>query len=231
MPDEIKLRWPGVTNRIVLAGRTGTGKTVAGLWHLSNQDLERPWVVLNFKNDEHIDSIDNTLDIGFDWKPTKNSRGLHILRPIPSDMKRGPKGEPPALETFLYKIWERENCGLFVDEAFMIGMNEAFDVCLTQGRSKHIPMIICTQRPVWISRFCFSEASFIQVFDLNDKRDIITVEGFVPILWDEERPLGPHESWYYEIDNNQLVRLKPVPNMNKIREVFKNKLHTQWQKI
>jgi hypothetical protein len=224
MAQPIKL--PGKNNRIVLVGRTGTGKTVAGLWHLSNQNLERPWVILNFKNDEHIDSIENTQDVGFDWKPGKKDRGLYIVRPLPSDMK----GDPSPLETFLWKIWNAEKCGVFCDETFMVGnTNDAFNSCLTQGRSKQIPMIMCTQRPVWISRFCFSEASYIQVFDLNDSRDIDTVEGFVPIVWEQEKPLGPHQSWYYEIDRNYLVRLNPVPDMDAIRAVFQKKLHRKHQ--
>jgi hypothetical protein len=228
MAATIKL--PGKSNRIVLVGRTGTGKTVAGLWHLSNQNLERPWVVFNFKNDEHIDSLENTNEIGLDWKPNKKDRGLFILRPLPSDMKATREG-PSPLEVFMWRLWHHERVGVFCDETFMVGPNEAFDACLTQGRSKEIPMIMCTQRPVWITRFAFSEASYIQVFDLNDSRDIQTIEGFVPIVWDDEKALGPHQSWYYEIDRNYLVRLQPVPDMDRVREVFKTKLHRNWVRM
>lgn len=219
MPDKPKL--PGVSNRTIIIGRTGTGKTVAGLWHLSRQDMSMPWVVLNFKNDEHIDSIRNTTEIGFDWTPNKHSRGLHILRPIPPDAK----GNPSALEVFLWKIWEHENIGVFCDEMSMIGNNDACDACLTQGRSKRIPFIGCTQRPAWVTRYAFSEASFIQVFDLNDARDIQTVESFIPIEWDEEIPLKAHQSWYYEIDRAKLFRLNPVPAMTTTRRVFEQKLY------
>lgn len=227
MPEPIKL--PGQKNRIVLVGRTGTGKTVAGLFHLANQNLEKPWVILNFKNDEHIDSIDNTQEVDLGWKPGKKDRGLYIVRPLPSDSKVPRGADYSPLDVFLFRIWAKEKCGIFVDESFMVGNSDALNTCLTQGRSKQIPMILCTQRPVWISRFCFSEASFIQVFDLNDARDIDTIEGFVPILWDKEKPLGPHESWYYEIDRNYLVRLKPVPDMDWIRNVFATKLHRRHQ--
>jgi len=221
-------RLPGPKNRTILIGRTGTGKTVAGLWHLSNQDLERPWVILNFKNDEHIDSIENTTDVDYDFVPKKKDRGLYILRPLPGDME----GSPSLIETYLWKIWGREKCGIFCDETFMVGRNnKAFNACLTQGRSKEIPMIMCTQRPSYISLFCFSEASFIQVFDLNDFRDIDTVEGFVPIDWDKETPLKDHQSWYFEVARNLLYRFQPVPNMNEIRKVFASKLHRKWVRI
>lgn len=218
---------PGPENRTVIIGRTGTGKTVAGLWHLSNQDLERPWIVLNFKNDEHIDSLPYVQNVGFDFVPGKKDRGLFVLRPLPTDMK----GNPSPLEAYLWKIWDRENCGVFCDEGFMVGSNDAFDALLTQGRSKRCPMIICTQRPVWLSRYCFSEASFIQCFDLNDGRDIDTIESFMPLEWDEEKPLGPHESFYYEISRNLLVRFKPCPPMKETREVFRQKLERRWVRI
>lgn len=227
MAQQIKL--PGVNNRTVVIGRTGTGKTVAGLWHLSYQNLERPWVIIDFKNDEHIESIENTMEIGLDWKPGKKDRGIYVVHPLPNDTKVARGEEYSPLDKFLWKIWAKERCGLFIDECFMLGNSDAFNSILTQGRSKHIPVIMCTQRPVWISRFCFSEASFIQTFDLNDSRDIDTVEGFVPILWDKEPPLKDYQSWYYEIGRNYLVRLEPVPDMDKIRSTFETKLHKRHQ--
>lgn len=228
MPSQPQM--PGPSNRTVLIGRTGTGKTVAGLWHLSNQNLERPWVVFNFKNDEHIDSLPNTRDIDFDYVPTKKDHGLFIIRPLPSDMKPR-KSEPSRLETYLWQLWARENIGIFFDELFMVGSNDACDSCLTQGRSKKIPMIMCTQRPVWVTRFAFSEASYIQVFDLNDDDDIQRVESFVPLDWDRESKLEKHQSWYYEIDRNLLFRFNPVPNMDAIRKTFEEKLYRKWVSI
>lgn len=219
------VRLPNNKQRTVLVGRTGTGKTVAGLWHLSNYDLaNEPWIIFNFKGDEHIESIKEAQDIGFDYLPKKDDAGIFVITPSPYDLE-GTMKERSAVDKYLLKLWERENIGLFVDEAFVMGNSPALVLCLTQGRSKRIPVILCTQRPVWITRFAFSEASFIQVFDLNDDRDIQTVESFVPVDWDEERPLAPHQSYYYEIDNNFLIRMNPVPDMPALRKVFAEKLH------
>lgn len=223
---------PGDSNRIVLIGQTGTGKTVAGLWHLSNQDLEKPWVILNFKNDEHIEAIPYIQWVGWDFVPGKKDKGLFVINVLPSDVKRPKPGARSNLEVYLWRIWARENCGVFTDECFMVGPNnDAFDACLTQGRSKRIPMINCTQRPSWISRYCFSEASYIQCFDLIDDRDIITVEGFLPIVWDEEKPLAPHQSFYFDIARRKLVRFNPCPDMKAINQVFEMKLSRKYVKI
>jgi hypothetical protein len=89
-------------------------------------------------------------------------------------------------------------------------------------------MILCTQRPVSCSRYAFSEASFVQVFDLNDQRDIDTIEGFVPIDWEEEEEedngLGKHESWYYDVAENEVVRLAPVPPPDELISFFNERL-------
>lgn len=217
------VRLPNNSQRTVIVGRTGTGKTVAGLWHLSNYSMMRPWIVLNFKDDEHIESINKAQHIDFDFVLDKKDEGLFVLRVLPPDTQGTLKTES-RLERFLWKIWERGNCGLFVDECFSIGQNDAFDSILTQGRSKRIPVIGCTQRPVWVTRFLFSEADFIQVFHLNDERDRNTVEGFTPLVSEDFEQLGKHESYYYDIAENELAKFKPCPPMSATRLIFDEKL-------
>lgn len=219
----MQINLPKKRDRLVNVGRTGTGKTVAGLWHLSNYPLDDPWVLFNFKDDEHIESIDKAVPIDYDFIPRQKDEGLYVINVMPADTK-GSFREPSILEKYFEKLWQRQNIGIFIDEAFMVGQNDAFEMCLTQGRSRRLPMIINTQRPCWISRFCFSEASYIQVFDLNDDRDIQTIESFVPVDWDTEKPLAKHHSYYYDIAEDSLVRFAPVPDMDAIRKVFDAKL-------
>lgn len=225
-------RLPVNSDRTICVGRTGTGKTVAGIWHLSNYNVETfPWIVIDFKNDEHINSIEPAEDIDFNFVPGRKDIGLFRLHCTPYDTEVSKGCERSRLDDYLIKIWERENCGLFVDEAYIIGNSEAMNLCLTQGRSKRIPMIICTQRPVWVSRFAFSEASFIQVFDLNDDRDIDTIESFTPIDWGEEDSLGRYQSFYYDVAENHLVRFNPVPDMDKLRQKFEDKMPVKRWKL
>jgi hypothetical protein len=223
-------KFPNNSQRTVVVGRTGTGKTVAACWHLSNYDMEKPWVMFNFKGDEHLESIKEAKDISLDYVPGKKDKGLFIVTPTPYDLE-GTNKERSNVDKFLMKLWERENIGIFIDECFMVGNSPALVLNLTQGRSKRIPMILCTQRPVWITRFAFSEASFIQVFDLNDDRDISTVESFVPIDWDEESRLKEHCSYYYDIARNEVFRFAPVPDMDAILARLTEKLSRQRVRI
>lgn len=209
-------RLPNASHRIVTVGRTGTGKTVAGLWHLANHNLQaRPWLIVDFKGDDHIAEIEDAQEIDYDFKFKKKDRGLFILRPSPGDVKRvriGGELKAGPLESYLWSMHQRGNTGIFCDESFMMGQdNDAFNTIITQGRSLKMPMILCTQRPVWVSRFAFSEADFVQVFHLNDNRDKATIRGFIPIDYENERVLKPHQSWYYDVGQNRLDLWNPVP--------------------
>jgi len=198
-----KTRLPKSTQRIAIIGRTGSGKTVAGLWHLSNANFSvKPWIVFDYKTDEHINSIEGAEHIDLSFIPKK--KGIYIVHPLPS--------QESEVTDYLWKLWAKENIGIYIDEGYMLGNNPAFEGCLTQGRSKHIPMIV-TQRPNWISRFVFSESDFYQIFHLNDKRDRKTVESFVPANLNLRLP--DYHSYYYDVGRNSMVVFSAVPDAQK----------------
>lgn len=196
------VRLPTNRQRLALVGRTGSGKTLAALWHLSKRNLEkRPWVVYDYKADEHINGIARAKHITTDFVPKPKDTGVFIVHPLP-------KRDDAAVERQMWRLWERGGIGVYVDEGYMID-NDAFNAILTQGRSREIPAIVLSQRPVWMPRFVFSEADFYQVFDLNDRRDQQTVEAFAPVNF--EKPLPPYHSFYFDVGKKQLVKFKPVP--------------------
>lgn len=199
-------RLPSSSDRTVIIGRTGSGKTVAAVWHLSKQDFDvRPWVVVDYKGDELINAIEGAQYIGYDEIP--EYPGIYILKVLP--------GEENELSEWFRSVWDHEGIGIYIDEGYMVGQRDKwFNACLTQGRSKSIPMIILSQRPLWMSRFAFSEASFIQLFALTDDDDLKVVRRF--IKGDNKRDLTselkPFQSWYYDVGKNSLVKFAPVPN-------------------
>ena len=122
--------------------------------------------------------------------------------------------------------------GVMVDEGFMLeskgALAKGFNMCLIQGRSKHITMIILSQRPVWMSRYVLSEASFIQMYSLNDSDDTKGVKRFVAdrdgisVL---NKPARYH-SYYYDVAEDDLRVLSPVPPVDEILDDIDAKLPT-----
>lgn len=211
-------RLPNASQRLTVIGRTGTGKTVAGVYQISRRNLRvEQWVVLNFKGDELIDSISRARHIDYSFKLPRKDGGLFVLHPSPHEKKE--------LEEFLWRLWERGNVGIFADEGYMLSGSEAFETILTQGRSLRVPVIACTQRPVWVSRYVFSEADFFQLFDLNDRRDWQTVEAFMPRV--EGIALPPYHSWYYDVARKQMFEFSPVPTPDEIRATIDAQLFTR----
>lgn len=211
MPN--KLRLPNSKQRVALLGCTGSGKTLGGLFHLSNANFDvMPWTIIDYKTDEHIAAIPRKQYISA--KDTIKHPGIYVLQPEPKE----------NISDYLTRVWSKGSHGIMVDEGYMMGeepeTEQRFITLLTQGRSKRVPMIVLSQRPAWISRFVFSEADFIQAWRLNDKRDIKTVESFLPT--GAYTRLPEYHSVYYDVGKNNLMYLKPVPNedetLNKIED-------------
>jgi len=202
-----KPRLPNNSNRIAILGRTGSGKTQAAVWLLSRQNFFRtPYVVLNFKGDELIDSIPGAEHVELGYVPKHG--GIYIVHPLPAATEE--------MQAYLWKLWERQNVGIFVDEGYMLSDDAAFQALLTQGRSRRIPMMVLSQRPSWITRFAFTEAQFVQLFSLTDRRDLKTVAQFVSYDGIEELSLPEYHSLYFDVARNRSWILKPVPSEDKI---------------
>lgn len=217
------VKLPNKRQRITLVGRTGTGKTQAGVWHLSNAPIDSmPYLIIDYKTDELINSIERAEHVDLNWRPKKKDKGIFIIHPMP-------KVDDAAVNDLLARLWERENCGVMCDEGYMVTGLPMFDTLLTQGRSKRIPMIVLSQRPAWISRFAFSEADFFQIFALNDKRDKQTIESFSPIDMDEIIP--DFHSYYYDVKANRVVIFSPVPDAETILKRIDAKLPRRMRTI
>lgn len=215
MPDGgERIFLPSNTQRIAIVGRTGSGKTQAAVWHLSMRDFtERPWIIFNFKGDDLIDSIPLTRELKLTNKAPTNP-GLYIVRPMPH--------EKEDLDDFLWSVWSNENTGLYFDEGYMIGNSKPFQAILTQGRSKEIPCIVLTQRPVLVSRFVWSESDFFQVFSLTNAQDQDTIRDWMPFPDDGKIPR--FHSLYHSVSSSQTVMLRPVPERDELLTAFRKRL-------
>jgi hypothetical protein len=214
------MRFPDDTQRISIVGRTGSGKTVAAVYHLSMADFDvMPWIVYDFKRDKllsEIGELEGTEHIDTNFVPKRP--GIYFVHPHPDDAD--------LVQSQMWKIWAQENTGVYVDEGYMVcgptNSNSAFRSLLTQGRSKHIPLIVLSQRPVWLDRFVFSESDFYQLFALNHSGDRKKMMEYIPA--DLSRPLPEYHSYYHDVATAETVVLKPVPTSDQILDVFDRRL-------
>lgn len=206
---------PRYDKRTAIIGSTGSGKTQLAVWLLSTRDFQhRPWIIFDFKGDSLIEEIGAQEISVYGSLPTKP--GLYVVRPIP-------QRDDKAVEEFLWKIWAQGSIGVYVDEGYMLGQrNPALNACLTQGRSKHIEMMILSQRPVWMSKFVFSESNFFAVMNLTLEDDRKFVSGYVGGT--KINLLPRYHSLWYNADEQQGAILKPVPNRDELLARFEARL-------
>jgi hypothetical protein len=204
---------PGPTNRTAVIGSTGSGKTQFSVWLLSSRDFNlRPWIIFDFKGDELLDAL-GAKPIPVSFFPTEP--GLYIMRPLP--------GEEMAVSRIFYLAWLQENVGLYIDEGYMVPKNcRWFRSCLTMGRSKHIEMIVCSQRPVFMDKYVWTESSYFAIFNLNNQDDRKKVGEYL----DGMRPktLAKYHCLWYDVAQQRGVTLAPVPKASQLIETFKRRL-------
>jgi hypothetical protein len=212
-------RFPGGDQRTTILGATGSGKSTCGLWMLAHQRLDRrPWIVFDFKREQFFDRVGFPPIRHLSLADVIPSRpGLYLVSPRP--------GDDLQVDAFLWRVWEHENCGLYVDEAPLMpdaNIFHAFPACIQQGRSKHIPIIACTQRPVGVARGLFSEASFVAVYDVTDVRDFKLIQGFVPAELTASSP--PRFHWrYWDRDRRTILNMGPVPRPAIVAAMLANR--------
>lgn len=210
---------PTAADRTAVLGHTGSGKSVMAAWLLSWADFDkRPWVVIDYKGEDiyrdprirhHI------REIKLANRPRRP--GLYIVRPLPD--------ERDEVEDFLWGIWRRGKTGLLVDEGYMLPMPSrggAVDALLTQGRSKRVPMIVCSQRPRKMNPNVFLQANYFFVYDLIGDDDRDTLKGLARIDWKNPDahggPLGDYECYWFDVRNKRTLKLLKLPGVDDIVE-------------
>lgn len=212
-----EFRLPKTSQRLTIVGRTGSGKTQFGAWVLSLSHFDKqPYVIFDYKGDDLLNGIERAREIGLNELP--KHPGIYIVKPLPEI-------DDERVENWLYAVWKRGRIGLYIDEGYMLPTKgAAFQACLTQGRSKKIPVITLSQRPVSLSRFIFSEADFHSVFELSVADDIKKVRQNTTRLLDPELKLPEYHSHWYDVGKDALFNVRPAPPAETILETF-------WQRL
>lgn len=195
-------------------GQNGTGKTVAGVYALAHRSYDRmPWIIANYKGDEYLDQIPGVREIG-PREPIPSEAGLFMVRPEPED---------GSMDDLFKRAYVRGGgVGFYIDEGTMVGAHsKPWRAVLTQGRSLRIPVIALTQRPVWLSKYVFTEANFFQTFPLIDEDDRKHVKRWIKgigVNYDET--LGEYESYYFDAGKRRLAKLSATPYGDEVLDVF-----------
>ncbi len=208
----MSVRFPASDERTVIIGATGSGKTQFGVYLLATRDYHRrPWFILDFKGEKLFPLLEMTpFSLG---DPLPTEPGLYWIRIIP--------GEDEAVSNFFLQVYNQENCGIFIDEGYMLPYQDKwFRALQTQGRSKNVEVITLTQRPARLDLTIFSEASFFCVFTVTLKDDKKRIYEFTEGL--EIKRLPKYHSLWYDVGANEHVIFEPCPPADKLVEIFRD---------
>jgi hypothetical protein len=222
MENDDTFELPRGEEQTYIVGRNGTGKSQLGAFLVAKRNLKsQPWIILDYKREKIYNGLEHVQYIDFNEIP--KHPGLYILHGLPDDDSQS------RMEKWLWKAWEGESFGIVADEGYMLPTNRngAFQALLTTGRSKDIPMITLSQRPVEISRFVPSEASHIVAFDLNHRKDRATLGEYLPDKFFDDGPLPPYHSRWYRVKKNTGHVVKPVPDAETIMDMIDRQLPTK----
>lgn len=214
-----KFQWPRTDQHSTLIGMNGSGKSVFAAHMVSYAPLNRmPYILIDYKDEELFNSVDRARYL--DFNETPKHPGFYILKAEPSK-------DDDKVNAFLYRQLKAERRGLIYDEGFSIPNKGAMETIYMQGRSKNIPVITLTQRPSWLTRYAFTENSFLCYFRLTDKEDQKTIKRWLPDndpVWDFKQDLPKYHARWYDNNQNASWVLKPAPSPEEILERFEEKL-------
>ena len=194
------IRLPNDSQHIAIAGRTGSGKTVAALGMLAQRDMTRhAQIMIDFKRDEEIAKLPaEKLNMGSLFMPTK---GLHVVFADSDDAGL------QQVEDLLERAYARGNTGIYIDEGHLMNpRSKAVRKIMVTGRSKHVTMMWTSQRAHWIDAFIWSQASFYRVFQLQGPSDIKRFNEYFPRRY--QTP-DEYHSFYYDVGKGQQGYLAP----------------------
>lgn len=206
--------------RGIIIGQTGSGKTRGAIWLIQQLPLS-PVYIMDTKGEPAFDDIvreGEDIVIYNDGesfvKALKNKVQpvYSIVRPTADEM-----ADPFEMDSILTAIYlANKSCVIYIDEAYQWHVNgrcgSGLIGLLTRGRSKGMTTILSTQRPAWISRFCFSESQRFYVYRLSDSRDMKNLGEFIP-GFSGKGVAAKFHWWYY--NNSEMIEeptyFLPVP--------------------
>lgn len=209
-------------NRGLLVGKTGSGKSQNAIFQLRHA-VGSPVIIFDTKiedcffslpeGDEELEVVNNFDEFkALAKRAAKDWPDYILVRPSADEVRFW---EP--LDNYTHFVYNNfGKCFIYFDEMLQWHKNmqagSGLINLLTRGRSRGKTTLMASQRPAWISRFCFTESDKFYVHKLNDQRDYQSLSAVVPNIESVARPPRFH-FWHYDTgaDMESPVLFKPVP--------------------
>ena len=160
--------------RWLLSGSAGSGKSYLGRT-LANIFVPYSNVIYFDSKNEGSGKVETLQNLQKKIPQLSKTAGK-IIRVLFDGMD---KGDDELSSDLFTSILRNGNIVLWFDEAYCIPDTPPLRRIFTQGRTKNISVISCSQRPVGIPRVMISESTRFCIFNMCDKRDRDTVGAFV----------------------------------------------------
>lgn len=195
--------------RGLLVGKTGSGKTQGALFMLRH--MPTPVVILDTKIEPSFETAfapgSWSMQDGL-WTQA-DARSVHIVRPTPAESV-----DWMQIDAWLGTFMERGPITIYIDELYQVHgtggrAGPGLVGLLTRGRSKGVTLLMSTQRPAWISRFCLTESEKYYVYRLNDPKDRQRLADVTSR--DMLRAPRRFHFWFYQSGRARAELFAPVP--------------------
>jgi hypothetical protein len=198
-------------DRATVAGRTGSGKSTLGCFLLGRSPGN--WLILNPKGTKAYNDLPGVNTIhGISLKKIDRSLLENRFTNLVPTVGQSKPDNLDALIMFLHS--EYENMGLVIDELYTVHKNgqsgDGLTAWLTRGRELKQSYLGLTQRPAWISKFCFSESDYIGEMSLAmeaDRKRMYEITGHPAML----EKLPPREWFWYDVSDDAIRKFGAVP--------------------
>lgn len=187
-------------DRVTLCGMTGSGKTYLARGILS----QAPRLIICDAKGELGAEKKEGWDYNADW-----DKGYELLkRGEPARVYVPPLNSDDAWEEKFRQIFKLRGVCVYLDELYQVGPSagsEGLRLLYTQGRQLYIGMYSSVQRPAFVPKFIFSEASYVLMFNLQLEDDLETMGKQIGRRVQTE-PLSWYGFWVYSVRTRRLLK-------------------------
>jgi hypothetical protein len=203
----------------LIVGMNGSGKSVMLMTQCRHAELS-PVIIYNTKNDrdfmllpsgdETVIEITSFKEFTEYFKKPRDEWHTYIVVTPPRDEMI----DYERLDDYLKFQYDNVKFSYAaIDEVYSFHKNgkcgAGLNEILTRGRSSKVSAIMCSQRPKWLSLFCFTESKRIFVYFIQGVKDRLEMSSctFLP----RDLILKPYYFWAYKSGEHNGTLFAPLP--------------------